>query len=154
MKVADFKNMIWDYSRKINENSNKAFSPFCEKYGLTLLQVRILMEIHQYDSHTIGSLAEGINVAGANISAMCKKLENMGLLERVRDKNDERVVKVALNEKGRNLVLEIDETLNKIISEQMDDKIEETFDDIIRGLKKFNDLLLKIISVNKKRTNM
>ncbi len=150
MKVKEFKNMIWDYSRKINENSNKAFSPFCEKYGLTLLQVRILMELDQYESHTIGSLADCINVAGANISAMCKKLESKDLLTRVRDKDDERVVKVTLTEKGNYLVGEINETLNKVISEQIEDNnIEETFDEIINGLEKFNDLLLKIISAEK-----
>lgn len=146
MNVSEFKDIMWDYTRKINENINCAFSPVCEKYGLTMLQVRTLMELYKYEPHTIGSLAECICVAGTNISAMCKKLENMGLLQRVRDQYDERVVKVVLTEKGSNIVLEMDRLLNERISQNIPHEMEETLDDIIKGLQKLNDLLQKIAS--------
>lgn len=146
MNVSEFKDIIWDYTRKINENTNNIFNPVCEEYGLTMMQVRILMELYKCESHTIGSLAEGTCAAGTNISAMCKKLENMGLLERFRDKSDERVVKVALTEKGDGIVLGINSFFNVKISENIGEEMEESFDDIIRGLQKLNDLLQKIVS--------
>jgi len=147
MNISEFKNIIWDYTRKINENTNSIFNPICDKYGLTILQVRILMELYRYDFHTIGSLAEGICVAGTNISAMCKKLENMGLLKRVRDQNDERVVKVALTDKGNGIILELDRFLDEKISRNIGDEAEEFLEDIIIGLKKLNELLEKIVTV-------
>lgn len=149
MNVSKFKNMILDYTRKISENTNNAFSPICEQYGLTMLQVRILLQLHNYGSHTIGSLAEGISVAGANISAMCKKLENMGFLKRVRDQNDERVVKVALTEEGDGIIVKIDKDLNDKFLENLSDETEESFEDIILGLKKLNELLQRISSLEK-----
>jgi MarR family transcriptional regulator, organic hydroperoxide resistance regulator len=125
------------------------FSPVGECYGLTMMQTRILMELHQYDSHTIGSLADSVCVAGANISAMCKRLENQGLLERVRNREDERVVRVVLTKQGKETVLEIDTSFNDKISRHLVNETEETFEGIILGLQKLNELLQKMNSVEK-----
>ncbi len=144
MNVSKFKNIILDYTRQITDSMSNAFGPLCEQYGLTMMQVRILMELHHYGSHTVGSLANSIRVAGANISAMCKKLENKKLLERVRDKDDERVVKLVLTKMGEEIVLEIDRALNEKFSKQIANESEETFDDIVLGLQKLNMILQRI----------
>lgn len=144
MEVSEFKYIILDYIRKISENGNCIFSPVCEEHGLTMMQVRVLTELYQSGSHTIGSLASDTCAAGANISAMCKKLEKMEFLKRLRDQEDERVVKVALTDKGYGIVTEIDRTLNNKFSEQIKDMDEETLNDIITGLEKLNILIQKL----------
>lgn len=144
MDLAGFKKIIWDYTRQINENANNVLSPVCEQYSLTILQLRILMELYRYGPHTVGSLAEGIHVAGTNISAMCKKLERMKLLKRVRDRNDERVVKVVLTVKGNETVSDINSYLDEIILQSIGNEAEDTLDDIINGMQKLNNLLQKI----------
>lgn len=144
MKVTEFKYLMWDYTRKIAENMNCVFQPISEQYGLTMMQTRILMELFQCESHTIGSLAESICVAGANISAMCKKLEAQGLLERVRKREDERVVAVVLTGLGKETVFNLDRCINEKISQHLMNETEEAFDDIILGLKKLNDILQRI----------
>lgn len=144
MNVSEFKNIMWDYTRKISESMNNAFCPVCEQYGLTMMQVRILVELYRYGSHTVGSLADSTGVAGANISTMCKKLEGKGFLKRVRNQSDERVVKIALTQTGKEIVIEIDTSLNEKFLQQMEGESEETFDDIILGLKELDTLLEKI----------
>jgi DNA-binding MarR family transcriptional regulator len=144
MNVCEFKNIMWDYTRKISESMNNAFCPICEKHGLTMMQVRILVELYRYESHTVGSLADSISVAGANISPMCKKLEGMGFLERIRNQDDERIVKVTLTQVGKEVVLEIDTSLNERILQQIEGESEETFDEIILGLEKLNTLLERV----------
>lgn len=150
MEVAQFKNIVWDYTRKIGENMNTVFSPVGESYGLTMMQTRILMELYQYESHTIGSLADSVCVAGANISAMCKRLEGQGLLERVRNREDERVVRVVLTKQGKETVLEIDTSFNDKISHHLENETEETFESIILGLQKLNELLQRMNNVESK----
>ncbi|WP_409296823.1 MarR family winged helix-turn-helix transcriptional regulator [Peribacillus sp. SCS-26] len=144
MVVVDFKNTLWNYTRKISENTNIIISSLCERYGLTSLQVRILVEIQQQGSHTIGSLASKVNIAGTNISTMCKKLEKQGFVERVRDSGDERVVKVVLSENGKEAVQEINEELLGKISASIKDESDESLQDMIDGLKKLNGLLEKM----------
>lgn len=144
MEVAEFKNIVWGYTRKIEESMNSVFSPVIEKYGITMMQTRILMELQRCESHTIGSLADSVCVAGANISAMCKKLEGQGLLERVRNKADERVVRVVLTNLGKETILSMDKLINDKISQHLVNEKEETYDDVILGLQKLNELLQKI----------
>jgi DNA-binding MarR family transcriptional regulator len=146
MNITEFNNEILDLTRKINENTNIIFNPVCEQYGLTALQARILMKLHMCEKHTIGSLAERVCSAEANMSAMCKKLEKMDLIVRVRDKEDERVVKVNLTDKGKGIVFNINELLDEKISKSIQGNMEETLEDIIRGAKKLNDLLEKAVS--------
>lgn len=149
MEVAEFKNTVWEYTRKIAESINCIFGPVGSKYGLTMMQTRILMELCQCESHTIGSLADRTCIAGTNISVMCKKLEAQGFLERVRNREDERVVRVALTSTGKNMVLEIDSLCNDKISKHLKNETEETFDEIVSGLQKLNDLLTKISKFEK-----
>lgn len=147
MEASEFKNVIFDYTRKINESLNSAFNPVIENRGLTMMQTRILMELYRSESHTIGSLADSICAAGANISAMCKKLEGQGFIERIRNRKDERVVRVVLTRLGKETVWEINGLFNEIISEYLKDEPEETFEEIILGLKKLNEMLTRINSL-------
>lgn len=144
MNISDFKNTMWDYTRKISESMNNTFCPVCEQNGLTMLQLRILVDLYNNGSHTIGTLAESTGTAGANISAMCKKLEGKGLLERERDQYDERVVKVALTQKGKEIVTKIDSCLNQRFQKHMDSETEETLGQIILGLQNLCVLLERI----------
>lgn len=149
MNVTEFKKIMWNYSRKIEENMNAVISPIIEEYGLTKLQARILVELQQNDSHTIGSLAESICIASANISAMCKKLEAQGLLERVRKREDERVVMVVLTEQGKETVMRIDQSFNDRFTQYIDNEAQ-SLEDILLGLKRLNDILQRISDVEKK----
>ncbi|MDD3705919.1 MAG: MarR family transcriptional regulator [Clostridiaceae bacterium] len=146
MEATEFKNIVFDYTRKINENLNSVFSPAIESCGLTMMQTRILMELYNCDSHTIGSLAESICSAGANISAMCKRLEGQGYIERIRNRKDERVVFVVLTKQGKETILEIERIFSERFSVHLEGK-EEIFEGIILGLQKLNELLIAIKSI-------
>ncbi|OCA83015.1 hypothetical protein A8F94_17875 [Bacillus sp. FJAT-27225] len=141
MDVVEFKNLLWDYTRKINESTNILITSLCGHHELTIVQVRILVEIKKDGTHTIGSLAQRLNMAGTNISTMCKKLESMGYMERIRDRIDERVVKVALTNKGKMVVEEIDKMLVEKISSSTRDVPEEKLQVIITGMMKLNEIL-------------
>jgi MarR family transcriptional regulator, organic hydroperoxide resistance regulator len=144
MDVIDFKNILWNYTRKINERTNNLIITLCEHHGITTLQGRILIEIQQHGSHTIGSLAIRLHIAGTNISTMCKKLERKGFIERVRDEKDERVVKVALSQKGIRVVEDINQELIEKITQSVQGETDQSLREIINGLKKLNELLEKM----------
>ncbi|NWQ42877.1 MarR family transcriptional regulator [Bacillus sp. EB106-08-02-XG196] len=144
MDVIDFKNILWSYTRQINERTNNLIITLCEHNGITTLQGRILLEIDRHGSHTIGTLASRLHIAGTNISTMCKKLEGKGLIVRVRDEFDERVVKVAFSEKGKSVVEEINQELIEKISNSIQGETDQSLNEIINGLKKLNELLEKM----------
>lgn len=147
METAEIKNTIWEYTRKIKDSTNKAFSPLCEKYGLTMMQGRIIMELCHYGPRSIGNLADSVSIAGANLSAMCKKMEGQGLLERKRDPSDERMVKVALTEYGKQIADDIDKSLIEKIKKATDGNKGDVLNDIIKGMFLLTDLLEKISEI-------
>jgi|SRR5690554_2871252 len=140
MEVCEFKDRIWDYSRKIYEVTNGICSPICQEHGLTMLQLRALFALYRRD-HTVGSLATEIFVADANVSAMCKKLAQRGLLHRYRQPDDERVVKLTLSQGGMEIVRAMDSALNAKVKIALD---HENLDDIILGMEKLYILLQRI----------
>lgn len=143
MEVIAFNNMVWDLLRDISSNMDVVFKPVYDKYGLTVMQVRILGHIKNQE-HTIGSLGKNLCIAGGNISAMCRKLEKEGFIERFRDKADERIVKVTLSDKGENAVNDIEECLQLSYYSLLSEELPENLEDIIRGLQKLNSILGKL----------
>ena len=144
MNITEFKEIIWEYTRKINESTNSIVSPLCTPYGLTIMQLRILMELSRNSSHSIGTLANKTFAAETNISSMCKKLESMGFIVRSRDRKDERVVNVNLTENGINTVEIISKALDTLIMKQVEDQPQESIEQIVNGVKKLSDLLEKV----------
>ena len=83
----------------------------------------------------------------ANISSMCKKLEQQGFIQKKRDPKDERVVMIRLTKKGEQTITEINNYFNERISKCMVYETEETFITIINGMEKLNSLLQSIVTV-------
>lgn len=113
MEQVEFKNQVWILIRDITDRMNGLFHPIIDRYGLTMMQMRVLLEIRQADGCTVGSLGKRICMAGANVSALCKRLERAGLLERSRDPKDERMVHIMLTEAGRRTIDEVDESITR-----------------------------------------
>lgn len=141
MDALGFKKEIWDLLRQITGELEEAFRPVTESSCLTLNQIRILMELRETGEQTVGVLGKSLRMAGGNISAMCKKLDADGFLERVRAVEDERVVRVRLSEKGRNVVDQVLEFLGKRMNCAARQMENGDMEDILRGLQKLYTLM-------------
>lgn len=143
MEIIDFNNLLWDLVRDISSNMDSIFQPVCDKYGLTPMQVRILVDI-KCDEHTIGSLGRNLCIAGGNISAICRKLEKDDFITRFRDKSDERIVKVHLSQRGLDAVQDFEKYIETAYYPILKAASHEDLHNIIRGLRKLNSLLIKL----------
>lgn len=146
--ILGFKRDIFDLIRNINEKVNIVFQTEYELYNLTTIQVRILIEIHINNYQTVGDLGKMLAMSSGNISSMCKKLELEGFVKRIRDKDDERVVKVELSEKGLEIMNKLEACLQQKYSPVIQNEPDENLEDIIKGFKKLDMLLSKLIEAN------
>ena len=147
MDLLEFKCLIWDLLRDISENTNQLLAPLYEKYGLTVLQVQLLLVIDQNEEETIGNLSRVMTMKSGNTSVMCKNLEKQQLVNRFRDKDDERVVKVSLTPTGKEIIKDINNYLNKKYHKYLHNETDEDLNDIVNGLNKLNNLLIKISNI-------
>lgn len=144
MDAIEFKNQLMELMRDVSVNMGNTFIPIINRYDLTIIQTQILKEIRDNEEHNIGSLAKIMNIQSGNTSSMCKQLEKKGFVQRNRDKLDERVVKVELTEKGLTTVDEIDNILKEKYSPVLSGENVKDLYDIINGLQKLRDLLIKM----------
>lgn len=122
---------------------NGVFHPIIDRYGLTIMQMRVLFEIRREDGCTVSGLSRRVCAAGTNVSALCKRLEREGLLERSRDPRDERVVHITLTGEGRRTVDEVD----ALVTRAFPLLNEEDAEVILDGMQRLSLLLQKRDSI-------
>jgi DNA-binding MarR family transcriptional regulator len=81
----------------------KVYRPILEEVGLTYTQYVTLVALSEEDDQTVGGLGAKLFLESNTLTPILKKLEAMGLVERARDKANERQVRVTLTKNGRRL---------------------------------------------------
>ena len=81
----------------------KAYKPILEELGLTYTQYITIIAMWEEDHQTVSGLGEKLFLESNTLTPILKKLEAMGYLERLRDPEDERQVRVSLTKTGRRL---------------------------------------------------
>lgn len=79
----------------------KAYKPLLDDLGLTYTQYITIVAISEEDKQTVGSLGEKLFLESNTLTPILKKLEAMGFVERQRDAEDERLVRIRLTKSGR-----------------------------------------------------
>ena len=80
-----------------------AYNPLLKPLGLTYTQYIVMLELWEKEKEKVGDLCHRLYLDCGTVTPMLKKMEESGWLTRCRCKVDERVVYVALTEKGRAL---------------------------------------------------
>ena len=116
-----------------------AYTPLLKPLGLTYTQYLVMLELWEKEKEKVGDLCRRLYLDCGTITPMLKKMEESGWLTRCRCKEDERVVYVALTEKGwalRDQVKDIPERVGECISIPQ----EEAFE-LYRLLRKLLDTI-------------
>ena len=97
---------------------------------LNLTQERILMTVKNSVNVSMVSISRAIGLEKGPFSQTVDKLENLGLLERVRSSSDKRVVRLFLTKEG------------EILAKKVEDSMESHFSNKIKALsdKELKDL--------------
>lgn len=82
---------------------NRFYKPMLDKMGLTYPQFLAMTLLWREDNQTVGQLGERLFLESNTLTPLIKRLEAAGLVERARDRADERVVRVSLTSSGKDL---------------------------------------------------
>lgn len=81
----------------------KLYKPLLDPLGLTYPQYLVMLVLWQHDGLGVGEIGERLALDSGTLTPLLKRLEQAGLLTRLRDAADERRVRVALSAEGRAL---------------------------------------------------
>ncbi|MCA1404956.1 MarR family transcriptional regulator [Ensifer sp. IC3342] len=86
-----------------NHAFTRVYKPLLDELDLTYPQYLVMVVLWEKDDQTVGSLGERLFLESSTLTPMLKRLEGMGYISRIRDRTDERQVRVTLTESGRAL---------------------------------------------------
>jgi DNA-binding MarR family transcriptional regulator len=81
----------------------RAYGPLLEPLGLTYPQYLVFLKLWERDGIAVNELGGCLALDSGTLTPLLKRLEQRGLVERRRDQDDERVVKIFLTADGRAL---------------------------------------------------
>ncbi|MDP4145129.1 MAG: MarR family transcriptional regulator [Bacillota bacterium] len=90
---------LYACSREIN----KLYKPFLDKLGITYTQYVTLLVLWEQDNITVKELGAKLHLDSGTLTPLLKKLETQDIVQRIRDKEDERNVYVRLTSKGADM---------------------------------------------------
>jgi MarR family transcriptional regulator, organic hydroperoxide resistance regulator len=92
----------------------RAYKPLLDRIGLTYPQYLVMLVLWEKGCLPVKTIGEQLDLDSGTLSPLLKRLEQAGLITRIRDAKDERQVIVSLTEKGDGMRSEVDEILVSI----------------------------------------
>lgn len=86
-----------------NHAFTRVYKPLLDALDLTYPQYLVMVVLWERDDQTVGSLGEKLFLESSTLTPMLKRLEAMDYISRVRDRTDERQVRVRLTATGQAL---------------------------------------------------
>ena len=84
-------------------NVTGLYAPCLKPLGLTYTQYIVFLVLWEKDGLSVSEIGEKLMLDNGTLSPLLKKMEQEGYVERRRSPEDDRVVKITLTEKGRQL---------------------------------------------------
>ena len=84
----------------VNHAFNRVYKPLLDRLKLTYPQYLAMAVLWERDDQTVGDLGEKLFLESSTLTPMLKRLEALKYISRVRDRDDERQVRVQLTKTG------------------------------------------------------
>jgi DNA-binding MarR family transcriptional regulator len=82
---------------------NRVYKPLLDSIGLTYPQYLVMVVLWERDGQKVGEIGEKLFLESSTLTPLLKRLEAQGLIERKRDRVDERQVRITVTDQGRAL---------------------------------------------------
>lgn len=90
------------------------YTPLLKSLGLTYTQYLVFLVLWEKDDVPVGEICEKLMLDNGTVSPLLKKMEHAGYIDRARSSEDDRVVRVTLTQRGRDLQAEAQDVPFKV----------------------------------------
>jgi DNA-binding MarR family transcriptional regulator len=101
----------------------------------------LILKNNKGENLTIGELGERMYLACSTATDLIDRMERNGLVERARDANDRRVIRLRVLEKGYQMVEEVLATRKRYLAEVLQDVPQEDIQAMIKSMTQLDQLL-------------
>ncbi|PTX59348.1 DNA-binding MarR family transcriptional regulator [Melghirimyces profundicolus] len=123
--VAEIERLVREISVVVKRKGREILNEF----PITPPQFTALLWLNEEGDMTIGDLSQKMYLACSTMTDLIDRMEKNGLVERVRDERDRRVVRIHLLEKGRSIIYDVMEArlayLSDVLSRFSKEEVKE-----------------------------
>ncbi|WP_409343577.1 MarR family winged helix-turn-helix transcriptional regulator [Paenibacillus sp. MBLB4367] len=145
MNLVEYCVKIGELLRVIDTKHAKIVNQHYSPHNLTGPSINILMLLNREGAMRVGDIAAALNMVDSNVSSICSRLENMDLIERVRLKDDQRVVKIQLTATAQDKMKDILGNVNDFQQLFVKNATQQDLEAILLGLTKLEHLLDNVL---------
>ena len=134
--MTEVENEIVQSLRRIVRSIDVHSRALSREYELTWPQLAALRELERIGKCPVGQLASEMFIGAPTITGIVDRLEQGGLVERLREKGDRRKVMVALTDDGRRLLSRKPSLLNERVRGKLADLPDRQQKQLLDTLKR------------------
>lgn len=114
------------------------------EHGIPLSHVQVLSMLQDTGSMSVSDISRRLGIAKPNITPLVDRLLEGGLVDRIRDTNDRRVVNVVILDPGTEKLNSIRKTISNQVLAQIDDLPASEFKELYDSLEAITRILSNI----------
>lgn len=141
MDSREFFEHLHTLMRSVKTAFSDRLAPIYKSLDLAPSQIGVLRILRKCGGISIGDISAKLGMPDSNISAICRRLEKRGLLERTRDEDDQRVVNVTLTQEALLLLKQLEEEVERIYMAYIDRISPGDKEDIIAAFEKLERII-------------
>jgi len=103
--------------------------------------------IEQYDNRSMSALAKTLNISKTQITPKIDELVKDGLLMRVPDENDRRVLRIVLTDEGKDLIKKSNKTVKEGMNQLLSPLNPKELEELGKSMEVIKNTVLKIQGV-------
>jgi DNA-binding MarR family transcriptional regulator len=129
---------IISLNRNFNRTFKHEFHDLMQDSDFTLPQLSVISILTKNGKQKVSDISEKMGLSNSTISGILDCLEQKGIIERKRNKDDRRVVKIYLNKESQQICREFHRKGEEYFAHLLKKPSEQEINDIIKGLEILN----------------
>jgi DNA-binding MarR family transcriptional regulator len=127
--------------KKVMSKIKQEIGDHFKEMNLTGPQGILLGTLAHQDEMKVSELSEKVGLSNSTVSGILDRLENQGLVERIRSKEDRRVVYIKVTDEFRKQSQKHFEEVNRVIEQMMEKATQEELDTILKGMETLKEIM-------------
>ena len=127
--------------RKLMQGGELYTKELNKKYSVSAAQLNCLLALYEHGPLPPSQIAKHMMVKSSTVTGVVDRLEQKGLVTRMRNSPDRRVITIQLTEAGKNLAHNAPPPIQRKIIKGLGKLSQKEVDRIVLGLTKLTDML-------------
>ncbi|GAI96694.1 unnamed protein product, partial [marine sediment metagenome] len=124
--------------RNFNRTLRHEFHGLMQDSGFTFPQLSVISILAKNGKQKVSDISEKMGLSDSTVSGILDRLEQKGIIERKRNKDDRRVVKIYLSKGSQEICQEFHRKREECFTHLLKELTEQEINDIIKGLEILN----------------